>query len=152
MSIVFLNIKFYVCGWWGARKFKEKIINYISVRAACMCGICMLGVPTSTSHVHLCITVENVFKVQNSCRELCLYDRGCHIRTLLSCLSGHATPEVCHVQCTEIMIEQSVCSTTSVFLANCWSVHTSRGSANHCLTHRSVLYTKAGASCFVVSY
>ena len=48
------------------------------------------------------------------------------------------------------MTVQFVCGITSVFVANCWLVHTGRGYANCCLTHRSVLYTKAGASSFVV--
>ena len=80
---------------------------------------------------------------------LTLYRRCC-VRALLDCLSAHATPEVCHMQCTEIVTEQSVCGPTSVFVANCWLVRTGRGSANRCLIHRSVLYTKAEASCFIV--
>ena len=43
------------------------------------------------------------------------------------------------------MTAQFVHGVTSVFVANCWLVHTGRGSAIHCLTRRSVLYTKAGA-------
>ena len=49
------------------------------------------------------------------------------------------------MQCTEIVTVQSVCAATLVFVANCWLVRTGHRSANHCLTHRSVLYTKAGA-------
>ena len=49
------------------------------------------------------------------------------------------------MQCTDIVTAQFVRGVTSVFVANCWLVRTGRGSANHCLTRRSVLYTKAGA-------
>ena len=54
-------------------------------------------------HVH-CVTVQNTFKVQNSCRELCLYDS-----TAQAILIVCATLQVCHMQCTEIMTAQSVC-------------------------------------------
>ena len=70
--------------------------------------------------------------------------------TIRGCLSAYATLEVCHEQYTEIVTEQSVRGATSVFVANCCLVRTGRGSANCCLTSKSVLYTKAGASCFVV--
>ena len=78
----------------------------------------------------------------------------CHIRTLLGCLSARATPEVCHMQCNEIVTEQSVsvCGTTSVLLQTVgWSIIRGCGTANRCLTSRSMLYTKAGASCFVLA-
>ena len=38
----------------------------------------------------------------------------CHVRTLLSCLSACATPEVCHVQCTEIVTDQFVCGAVTL--------------------------------------
>ena len=58
------------------------------------------------------------------------------------------------MQCSELVTEQSVsvCGTTSVLLQTVgWSVLRGYGSANRCLTRRSVLYTKAGASCFVLA-
>ena len=36
--------------------------------------------------------------------------------TLLDCLSVRAIPKVCHVQCTEVVTVQSLCSVTSVLL------------------------------------
>ena len=107
----------------------------------------MLGAPTSTSNVH-CVNVENIFKVQSSCHELCLYQQ-CHIRTLLHCLSTHATLVVCHVQCTEIVDWAVSVWRNFGLVATSWLDCAGRGSTNHCLTHRSVLYTKAGDPCFV---
>ena len=148
MSKVFSICNFYGCGWWGAKKFKvKKIIYNIFMCAAFMHGILCLGAPTSTSHVH-CVKVENIFKVQSSCHELCLYQQ-CHIMTLLDCLSTHATPEVCHVQCTEIVDWAVSVWRNFGLVANCWLDRIGRGPTNHCLTHRSVLYTNAGAPCFV---
>ena len=47
----------------------KRIIDNISVRAACMHGIlyaCLV-------HLLVHVTVGNIFKVQRLCRELCLY-------------------------------------------------------------------------------
>ena len=113
----------------------------------------MLDAPTSTRHVH-CETVQNVFKVQNSHRELCLFSSTGDVASghySAACVSACATPKVCREECTEIVTEQSVCVAISVLLQTVgWSVLHGHESANHCLTRRSVLYTKAGASCFVV--
>ena len=56
------------------------------------------------------------------------------------------------MQCTDIVTAQFVCGVTSVFVANCWLVRTGRGSANRCVTRRSVLYMKDGAVCEGWSY
>ena len=111
------------------------------VMHACLVHLHCICTCTSTSHEHY-VTVENVlFKVQNSHRKLFLYWR-CHVRTLLGCLSVHATPEVCHVQCTEIITEQSVCGATLVLLQTVgWSILavnllTAASLAGQCCTRR----------------
>ena len=52
---------------------------------------------------------------------------------------------MCSVLKLELNVHvESVCGATPVFLvATCWLVCTSHGSANCCLTRKSVLYTKA---------
>ena len=130
----------------GVKNLKVKNIIDIYACAAYTQGIHMLGAPTSTSYVHF-VRVENVFKVQNSLREFCLYGRTSDVT------SGHCSNEVCYVQCTQIMTAQFVCGITSFLLqtVGCM-VRRGRGSANRCLTRRSVLYMKAGGSSFVVPY
>ena len=53
-----------------------------------------------------------------------------------------------------IMAEQTVSESTAVFIANCWTVGWSIPVMDlltaTCLTHLSMLYMKAAASCFAV--
>ena len=61
---------------------------------------------------------------------------------------------MCSSECNEIVTEQSVsvCGSTLVLLQTVgWFVLCGRGTTDHCLTSRSVLYTKAGTSCLVLA-
>ena len=81
----------------GPRKFKLK---QLSTTLPCTLHtwwhiVCMLGAPTSTSHVH-CVTVEMYSKTRLASSACTVKYRRCHIRTLLGCLSACA-------QCTEVV-------------------------------------------------
>ena len=95
--------------------------------------VCILGAPTSTSHVD-CLTVEMYLKFKTRvAKSACTakYWR-CHVRTLISYLSTRATEEVRHMQCTGIMTEQSVCGASWVLSQTVgWSVLHGCGSTEH---------------------
>ena len=141
MSIVFSIRKFHVCGWWS-RNFKVK--NYRRhFRVRCI----------HTWHMHaLCIYLcngwEHIQGPKLASRTLTVqWYWWCHVRTLLECLSVCATLEV-HVPCAVYWNRDCAVCLWSIlaFVANCWLVHTGRGSASRCLTRRSVLSVHEGWS------
>ena len=156
MSIVFSIRKFYICGWWGGpRKFKVKIINDIS-RPCCLhlwhTYACLMHLQVQDMYIvkPLRMYSKSKTRVANSACTVVLA-MSCHDTAQLLAwahvlLQRYATRSVLKLWLSSLC----VCRNSVLLQAVGWSVLHGRGSANHFLTRRSVLYTKAGASCFVV--
>ena len=146
--VIFSICKFYICGWWGGQEFQSKTLLTTFLRTLHACVV------TSTSQEH-CIT----FRTHSNSKTR-VTNSACYSMVVLA-LSHQDTSQLPECTCYSKSVPRAVywncdCRSLCVVQLQFWlqtvgcMVCTGCGSANYCLTCRSVLYAKAGAYYFVV--